>query len=239
MNILECHDLFFSYSGIPVLEDANFSIEEGEFVGMIGPNGGGKTTLLKLIMGFLKPTRGKITLFGDDPKKVCQKIGWVPQGFDFDRQFPITVLEVVLGGCLGRSSWCGGFSSDDRRVALESLESVGLLNVANVAFADLSGGQAQRVLIARALASKPSLLLLDEPTANVDKPAEDKILGCLDALAGSVTILMVTHNLHAVEERVKKILVVQRQVSLLPAKEVCEHFALGLYHSLPTKEQSP
>ncbi|MCB1181273.1 MAG: ATP-binding cassette domain-containing protein [Chlamydiia bacterium] len=232
MNVLKCHDLFFSYSGIPVLENVNFSIEEGEFIGIIGPNGGGKTTLLKLIMGFLKPTRGKLLLFGKAP--ISQKIGWVPQGFDFDKKFPITVLEVVLGGCLGRSSWYGGFSIDDRRYALESLEAVGLLDSAKLPFAGLSGGQAQRVLIARALASKPSLLLLDEPTANVDKPAEDKILSCLDALAGKVTILMVTHNLHVVEERVKKILVVQREVALLPVKEVCKHFALGLYHSLPS-----
>lgn len=231
--ILTFEEVSFNYSHQPILENVSFTIQEGEFIAIIGPNGGGKTTLLKLIMGFLKPTTGKISLFGKPPKQAREKIGWVPQGFDFDRQFPITVLEVVLGGRLKYTSWFGSFGSHEKKEALIALEKVQMDHVKNRAFSDLSLGQAQRVLIARALASAPSLLLLDEPTTNVDRKAEQEIFSCLESLKGTITILMVTHNFNAVEKRVKKILCVQQQVSILPVEAVCQHFALGLYHFLP------
>ncbi len=235
---LKFEEVCFSYGAEPILKNVTFEIEKGEFLGIIGPNGGGKTTLLKLIMGFLKPTSGKISVFGESPQKAFSQIGWVPQGFDFDRQFPITVLEVVLGGRLSKAPWFGGFGAADKRAAGAALEKVGLSSFSRAAFADLSGGQAQRVLIARALAGSPSLLLLDEPTANVDGAAEKEILKCLDSLKGEVTILMVTHNMHAVENRVKRILSVQTRAIILPAGKVCEHFALGLYHDfLPEEEK--
>lgn len=228
---IEFHDVSFAYQDIPVLVNASFQIIKGEFVGVIGPNGGGKTTLLKLIMGFLTPTSGMIRIFGQQPSAVRRKIAYVPQNTRFDKQFPITVLEVVLLGRLSHLPWHGRYSKDDYAAAYDSLQKVGLSEYADRAYGTLSGGQAQRVLIARALASDPSLLLLDEPTASVDTKVEMEIYDLLQRLQGSMTILMVTHDLNVAIEHVKKVICVQNTVAMLTPQNVCEHFALGLYHT--------
>ena len=209
----------------------NFSIRPGEFVGIFGPNGGGKTTLLKLIMGFLKPTSGKLAIFSESSKDAIQQISYVPQSLRFDKQFPISVREVVLSGRLSHLPWYGVYRKEDKQAAIEALEKVRMLEFQDKAFGTLSGGQAQRVLIARALVSNPKLLLLDEPTASVDAQAENEIYALLKELRGKMTILMVTHNLQVAIKLVDRVLCVRGEVISIKTEEVCEHFALGLYHT--------
>lgn len=224
-------NLSFSYQEMSVLKDISFAVQPGQFIGMIGPNGGGKTTLLKLILGFLKPDSGKIEVFGKSPMAARQNLGYVPQSLRFDKQFPISVMELVLGGRLSQLPWYGIFSKKDKEIALHSLERVGLADLCNRPFGSLSGGQAQRALIARALASEPHLLILDEPTASVDSQAEADIYAILKKLQGEITILMVTHNLQAAIELVEQVICVQHSSFTLDPKQVCEHYALGLYHA--------
>lgn len=224
------HDLSFGYQDTLVLEDVNFFVNKGEFIGIFGPNGGGKTTLLKLIMGFLEPTGGTLQIFGKPPRQSQQKISYVPQTLRFDRQFPISVLELVLGGRLSRLPWYGRYRQSDYDAALEALRQVDLVDMRYRAFGTLSGGQAQRALIARALVSQPELLLLDEPTASVDTQAETEIYKLLDSLKGKITILMVTHQLRTAVNQVQRVLCVKKNIISLKPEEVCEHFAIGLYH---------
>jgi zinc transport system ATP-binding protein len=230
-KVLEIKHLFFQYDSMPALEDVNVEIFQGDFVGIFGPNGGGKTTLLKLMMGFLRPKKGKILLFGHPPEEMRHRIGYVPQAIRFDRDFPISALEVVMMGMLRKLSWRGSYPADAKQKALDALERVGLSHKARSSFGSLSGGEAQRTLIARAIVDEPQLLLLDEPTANVDAEAELNIYTQLAALNQAMTILMVTHDLQTIVDKAGKLLCVQRRVTSLKAKEVCEHFALGLYHT--------
>lgn len=229
--IVELENVSFSYGDTPVLSHVNLSIDSHDFVGIIGPNGGGKTTLLKLLMGFLKPTSGQIKIFGNTPQTAKQQIAYVPQTQKFDREFPISVFELVLSGRLSKLPWYGKFSIKDKEIANEALEQVHLTNFQNRPIGTLSGGQAQRALIARALASNPQLLLLDEPTANVDPQAEADIYEILHHLKNKMTILMVTHNLNTAIEQVQKVMLVQNTVIMLKPEEVCQHFAMGLYHA--------
>jgi zinc transport system ATP-binding protein len=229
--VLNVEHVDFHYEKTRILEDVNFTILPGEFVGIFGPNGGGKTTLLKLVMGMLQPQRGIIRLFHHAPTETRHLVGYVPQAMRFDRDFPITVLEVVMMGCLKKLTWWGKYPKETKQKALYALERVGLVHKAYSSFGVLSGGEAQRTLIARAIVDEPQLLLLDEPTASVDPQAEQDIYHQLLELNKKMTILMVTHDLQTIIDKVGKLLCVHRQVSCLKAKEVCEHFALGLYHS--------
>jgi zinc transport system ATP-binding protein len=237
---IEFEHVSFSYSNTSVLQNVSFQLYSGEFIGMIGPNGGGKTTLLKLILGFLKPTQGSIRVFGKAAGSplLSQKIAYVPQSVRFDRDFPISVEEVVLSGLISRLPWYGRFRTADRIAARKALERIGFSHLTEAPFGTLSGGQAQRVLIARALVSNPQLLLLDEPTASVDNRAEADIYALLHQLKGQMTILMVTHDLGAAMEQVERILCVQGNVIPLKPEEVCKHFAFGLYH-MPLIQSSP
>lgn len=229
--IIEVQDLSYAYQETSVLKNVNFSIFSGEFLGIIGPNGGGKTTLLRLLMGFLKPTSGSIRIFGTPPnQRTNYHISYVPQILRFDKQFPISVLELVLMGRLCHLPWYGRFSKNDVEAAKKALSIVKLSAYEKQSIGSLSGGQSQRALIARALVSEPDLLLLDEPTANVDTQSEHEIFDILKGLKKQMTILMVTHNLSMVIEHVERVLCVQREVLSLEPKEVCEHFGIGLYH---------
>jgi zinc transport system ATP-binding protein len=231
MSVIIVENLFFAYSMDDVLTDISFKIEAGEFVGLFGPNGGGKSTLLALLMGFLKPKKGSIRIFEQSPIQARSQMAWVPQTFHFDRHFPISVEEVVLGGRLSKLSWMGRFGKSDSAAVSASLERVGMENYKEAPFSILSGGQAQRVLIARALASNPSLLLLDEPTASVDYAAQAEIYRLLTSLKKEITVVMVTHDLHAAVKHVDKVFCVQKNLIPMAPEKVCEHFAMGLYHA--------
>ena len=228
--VIQVDHLAFSYGDNAVLKDISLVIHEGEFVGLIGPNGGGKTTLLKLLMGFLKPTIGSVSIYGHPPEKALSKISYVPQSLSFDKQFPISAFEVVLSGRLHCLPWHGQYSQEDRNLALEALEKVNLTTFGSKPFGSLSGGQAQRCLIARALVSDPKILLLDEPTASVDSKAEADIYDILNQLKGKMTIVMVTHDLQSVIDHVQQVYCIQGSCLALKPEEVCKHFAMGLYH---------
>ncbi len=230
-TVIAFQNVSFAYDEELILKDASFEITSGEFIGIIGPNGGGKTTLLKLIMGFLESSSGTVKLFGGSPRDQRDKIAYVPQNLRFDKKFPISVFELVLSGLLSQLSWFGRYSKEDKLRAKKAIERMGLTPFANRSLGTLSGGQVQRALIARALVSEPQLLLLDEPTANVDTQAENDIYTLLKELAGDITILMVTHDLQASINLVDRVVCVQNTVTTFKAKEICEHFALGLYHS--------
>lgn len=230
-TVLSIEHLFFQYDKAMILEDVSLSIKEREFIGIFGPNGGGKTTLLKLILGFLRPYRGVVNLFGEQPQESRHAIGYVPQSIRFDRDFPISALEVVMMGCLTTLNIWGRYPRETKEKALRSLERVGLSHKALASFGTLSGGEMQRVLIARAIVNQPRMLILDEPTASVDPHAEQTIHELLAELNTEMTILMVTHDLQTIIGKVGRLLCVHRKVTSLQTKEICEHFALGLYHT--------
>lgn len=239
--IIKIENLSFSYQNAPILSHVNLYVNKGEFIGLIGPNGGGKTTLLKLMMGFLKPTQGTIRVFGNPPYNARSNshIGYVPQTLRFDRLFPISVFEVVLSGLLSKLPWYGRYHKSDQEKAKNMLETVGLADLAHHSFGTLSGGQAQRALIARALVAEPKILLLDEPTASVDSRAEADIYALLSQLKEKMTIIMVTHDLNAAIEHVERLYCVQGNVFGLKPEEVCEHFVIGLYHAPLIKNAIP
>ncbi|NRA90212.1 MAG: ABC transporter ATP-binding protein [Simkaniaceae bacterium] len=232
MTAICFENLSFSYDSIDVLKNVSFKIDEGEYVGIIGPNGGGKTTSIKLMLGFLKPKSGKVRVLGGAPSAARPQVGYVPQVNSYDKDFPISAIEVILTGSLTKLNWLGRFSKSEPEKAKRLLKEVGLEGYEDRPFGSLSGGQAQKVLIARALMCDPEILLLDEPTANVDAQSEEAIFSYLKALTGKKTILIVTHNFDAILKNVQRVLCFQQEVSSMLPKDVCEHFSLGMYHPI-------
>lgn len=210
----------FFYDGYPVLEDVSFSVNAGDFVSILGPNGGGKTTLLKLMLGLLKPQTGIIKVFGGPPEKARSRIGYVPQYFQFDQKFPMRVIDVVLLGRLGKSGPSGPYKKIDREISMQALEKVEIPHLEHKPFSNLSGGQRQRALIARALAAEPEILVLDEPTSNVDMHGQNELLELLVKLSERITILFVTHDMGFVSSSVNKVICVNRKIYIHPTSEV-------------------
>ena len=222
-------NLSFQYDDAPLLQNISLEIKKGECVALFGPNGGGKTTLLKLLMGFLEPSFGSISIHEEPPIKSRRSMGYVPQTSHLDRQFPITVLDVVKMGAL-RPTLFSSYAKSSEVTAFEMLKKVGLQNMADAPFGSLSGGQSQRVLIARALMGSPDYLFLDEATANIDPSARDHFHALLKELKGSLTIVLVTHDLPGVVSYIDRFFCVYGNVSPYSPTEVCDHFAQGLYH---------
>lgn len=218
----------FSYNGEPVLKDVNLEIHDREMIGIVGPNGGGKTTLLRLILGLLKPRRGQVLVFGQTPAKSSHRLGYVPQHMLYDIRFPVSVLDVVLMGLTGKSGF-GPFARATVRKAEEALASVNLSEFRNSSFAELSGGQRQRVLIARALASSPDMLLFDEPTANVDTSAGEKLYEILGQLNERMTILVVSHDIGFVNHHISSVVCVNQQVVVHPTSALAGQNIIDLY----------
>jgi zinc transport system ATP-binding protein len=226
---IQIHNLNFQYDENPLLQDVSIEIAKGECLAVFGPNGGGKTTLLKLLMGFLKPSSGTILLDGAEPQKSRRKMGYVPQISQLDRQFPITALEVVRMGALS-SSLFHSYKPNSDDEALAMLDKVGLKHMAQTPFGSLSGGQSQRVLIARALMGRPDYLFLDEATASVDPSAEEHFHQLIRELKGTITIVMVTHDLPEEMSYIDRFFCVYRTITPYSPAQVCDHFAKGLYH---------
>ena len=203
--VISFDQVSYAYGHSNVLEDITLQIEEEEFFGVIGPNAAGKSTLLKLMLGMLKPDKGEISVLGKSAKQASQNIGYVPQYPSFPRNFPIKVMDVVLLGRMGKSLKMGGFSKRDRDIALESLRVVEIAELVNSPIQDLSGGQVQRMLIARALASQPEILILDEPTANIDIQAEENIFSLLKQYNEHMTIIVVSHDIAFISGYVNRV----------------------------------
>lgn len=220
--------LSFAYNGQVILQDVSFSLAEREFVSVVGPNGGGKTTLLKLILGLIHPIKGSVKIFGEEPHHVRYRIGYMAQYMNFDPKFPMSVRETVLMGRLGNNvRW--RFSREDKRLVQEKLEMVGLPERADDQFVELSGGQRQRVLLARALVSEPELLLLDEPTANIDVVIGGKLYDILIELNKHLTIVLVSHDLGFVSQAVNRVLCVNKQVRNHPTSEISGEIIQEIY----------
>ncbi len=228
-RIIDVRNLWFSYENETILRKVNIGVDSGDFVSIIGPNGGGKTTLAKIILGLLHPDSGEVLLFGQSPGKVRTRIGYVPQYSNFDTRFPVSVMDVVLMGKMTRA--IGFYTSRDKSDALHALSDVGLEGFERRPFPELSGGQRQRVLIARALCGSPDILLLDEPTASVDTAVEDKLKTVLTALHDRLTILMITHDLGFVSDQINKIICVNKQVHIHESKKVTPAMIEELYGS--------
>ena len=221
-------NISFSYQKRPILEEVNLRITNGEFASIVGPNGGGKTTLLKLMLGLLKPSTGTITIFGAPPEQAREKIGYMPQYAHLDMNFPATVMDVVLMGRLSKKKlW---FSKQDKEKAHTAIDEMDMAPHIHSGFNELSGGQKQRVLIARALCSNPSILLLDEPTANVDHETEENLFSILQKLNTHMTILLVSHDLGFVSKYVKSVICVNRQVVIHPTTEMDGALIKDIYH---------
>lgn len=214
-------DVDFSYDGRNlILENASFDILEEEFAAIIGPNGGGKTTLLRLFLGLIEPQRGSVRVFGSRPALARRRVGYMPQYPKLDADFPVTVMDVVLMGRLGHGPGIGPFRGADRDIARAVLAEVGCADLARRSLSELSSGQRQRILIARALACQPELLLLDEPTSNLDPSVQDDVQDLLDALNRRMTIVVVSHDVAFVSRYVKKVVCVNRTVALHPTSEI-------------------
>lgn len=203
---LKIENLSVYYESTPALEGVSLEVADGDYLGIIGPNGGGKTTLLKVILGLIHPTAGSVLVYGKSPGHAGVKIGYVPQIAQMDRRFPITAFEVVLTGRLGRvPKPLHRYTKADREAATQALERVGIAELAARPISALSGGEFQRLLIARALAAEPKLLLLDEPTASVDAASRERIYSLLGELSRSMTVILVTHDILAVSSQVRSI----------------------------------
>lgn len=217
--VIEVKDLCFSRGGQEVLHNVSFAIQPHALVAVVGPNGGGKTTLLRLLLGELRPQYGSVRVFNESPDRVRDRIGYVPQTLPFDNRFPISVGEVVLMGRIAHTR-LGFYRKTDHDVMREALCRVDLDGFEKRSFAALSGGERQRVLIAQALAGGSELLLLDEPTANVDPKHATLLYDLFSRLTRSMTVMMVSHNLGVVTGHATHVLCLNRSAGLHAIGEV-------------------
>jgi zinc transport system ATP-binding protein len=225
-------DVSFSYDGVPVVSHANLTIACGEFVTVVGPNGGGKSTLLRLILGLLQPDSGTIKVFGCRPEEAHPRMGYVPQHSATEPSFPATVLDVVLMGRIGRTRTFGPYTPEDKTAAMAALGDVELDDLAKRPFPRLSGGQRQRALIARALAAEPDVLLLDEPMASLDIAMENELYEILKRLRERLTVLLVSHDLAFVSGFTDTVACVNRTVAVHTTSEVTPELINKLYGHL-------
>ena len=226
---IQIENVGFSYGPVSVLEKANVTLGGREFVSIVGPNGGGKTTLLKIILGLLEPQTGTVKVFGKPPEAGRKWIGYLPQHASLDSKFPVTATDVVLMGRLGKARGIGFYSKADRIAASDMLARVGLANLGNRPLSALSGGQQQRALIARALVSEPKLLLLDEPSSSLDDHVEQELYDLLQELNKELTIVVVSHDVAYVSRYVEKVVCVNREVHTHPVSEINENIIHDMY----------
>lgn len=209
---IDVRHLWAGYEHEQVLEDINLAVADGDFIGLIGPNGGGKTTLLKVLLGLLPPTRGKVQIFGKSVNEGRRYIGYVPQVVAFDHEFPISVKDVALMGRLGKRRLLRRYTEQDHEIVDETLRQVEMYDMRDHPIGELSGGQRQRVYIARALVTQPRILLLDEPTSSIDPKMSVGIYELLRDLNASITIVLISHDMGAVSSYVKTVGCVNRHL---------------------------
>lgn len=227
-NVIECRDVEVRYGPVTVLDKVSFKIPERMTLCVVGPNGGGKSTLLKVLLGLVKPHGGEVRVLGLEPRKARMRVGYMPQHIHIDPLFPIDVEGIVQMGRL-RGTGFGFYNKADRSATQRALEEVGLWEQRKEAFINLSGGMKQRVLIARALVNDPEILLLDEPTAMVDAHIEAKLLEHLRTLHNRMTILLVSHDAAFVSNLVDEVLCINRTAELHPVAKVEDKALEHLY----------
>jgi zinc transport system ATP-binding protein len=218
--VIAFEDVSFRYDGTWVVEDINLEVAEGAFVAVLGPNGGGKTTLAKLMIGLLRPTKGRVRVYGGDPASNARRIGYVPQASTISPAFPIAAGDLValgLAGDNGLPSWIGPWRRRNVREAVRAaLAAVEMEAFAGRPIGALSGGQRQRVLIARALVAGPDILVLDEPTASIDPHGKSCIIELLDRLTAHRTVILVSHDLAAAVPQVTEVTCINRHLIYNP-----------------------
>lgn len=212
--LVRIENLSVCYDGHEALHEATLTVYERDFLGIIGPNGGGKTTLIKAILGLIKPRGGSITYFDSNFQPADSlKIGYLPQYSAFDVRFPITVEEVVSAGLLAGKSLFHRFSRAERRALSDILEMLELAPLAQRSISALSGGQRQRVLMARALIGQPQLLILDEPSTYIDIDSQHQLYQLLHTINEHCAIILVSHDIEAVQQTARNVVRVNRTVS--------------------------
>jgi zinc transport system ATP-binding protein len=207
MNAVTVKNVYFKYDKEIVLENINFSLKDKEFMAIIGPNGGGKTTLLKLMLGFLKPTSGEILIYSKLPNNTHELIGYVPQHTNFSLDIPITVFDIVMQGRLKKGKFF--YTNVDKEKANEVLKTLKIEKFKNRKIKDLSGGQRQKVLIARALVSEPKIVIMDEPTSAIDTNGQKEILDLIENL--DITRVVVSHDIKILLRKVDKIAFINKK----------------------------
>jgi zinc transport system ATP-binding protein len=219
-SIISIRDLWVYRDAQIVLEDINLDLDSSDFLGLIGPNGGGKSTLLKIVLGLIKPSRGSIEIFGQNPAMARKSVGYMPQKTIFDKNFPLNALEVVLMGRFSRAGLMKRYNSGDQQAALDALAAVGMKDRAQKQIGLLSGGEQQRVFVARSLVGEPKLLLLDEPTTGIDAAQQSEFYELLSRLSQNMAIILVSHDLTAVSKYVNKIACLNQKLYYHGTKEL-------------------
>jgi zinc transport system ATP-binding protein len=220
-KLIDIKNLTVGYDSKVVLENANFSLSENDFVGVIGPNGGGKTTLLKAILGLVKPLSGEI-IFSEKLKNRGGNIGYLPQVNKFDSRFPISVYDVILSGFIDQKNWFRRVSKQDKEKVDAIIDELGIRKIAKKSIGELSGGQMQRAFLGRALVSDPKLLVLDEPDTYVDNQFEGELYRKLVELNRQMAILLVSHDVGTISTYVKSIACVNRQLHYHPSNIISQ-----------------
>lgn len=214
---IKLEGVWVNFNGTLILEDVNLTIEAGRYVGILGPNGAGKSTLLKVILGLIRPQRGEVRVFGDPPAKRRHHgdvVGYLPQRPLGNPRFPVTALDVVLMGRYGRIGLFKRPRQADRELARGRLEDLGIAHLADRLIGDLSGGEQQRVFIARALGVEPRILVLDEPTVSLDACVQDDIFEMINILREklNLTVLIVSHDIGAVARHMDDVVCINRRI---------------------------
>ncbi|MBE0480652.1 MAG: ABC transporter ATP-binding protein [Dehalococcoidia bacterium] len=228
-EIIEVEDLWVAYNGMAVLEGINLSVRPNEFLGIIGPNGGGKTTLLKAILGLIQPSHGRVSVLGRPAGESRSRIGYVPQFNTSDREFPINVREVVLMGRTGKAGLFRRYSRVDLEEADQALQTVGMREFGPRRIGELSGGELQRVFVARALVSQPAVLLLDEPTSSIDPAMQTDLYELLVKLKQRMSIIIVSHDIGAISIHVDQIACLNRRLYHHGSKEIAPEVLEATY----------
>jgi len=214
MNIIEINNLSFAYDKQVVLQDINLTVQQNDFFAIIGPNGGGKSTLLKLILGLYPIKNGSIKVLGKSPLEARSDIGYVPQNTNVNTDFPINAIDVVLIGHNEGKKPLWGYGASEVACAMGALSKVGMQEYAHSKIGALSGGQRQRVMIARALCAHPKLLILDEPTASIDPSGQKEIYELLKELNSYIPIIVVSHDIFAISNYATKIAHINKTLTM-------------------------